>query len=128
FELDQVPVIPRRLRHGLVGVLKRGLAERQIVPLQARHLAGLAPDAGRRIDQLGDPFLPLRALARRRARMPGDAWHDQRGPAYPIFSSFTRKPLNSGVNALGSMTAGDSMLAGLSAVFPSSSAIPRYPQ
>src|SRR5262249_30701375 len=78
FELDQVPVIPSRFRHGLVGVLKRGLAERQIVPLQARHLARLAPDAGRGIDQLGDALLPLRALTRRRARMPGDALNAQR--------------------------------------------------
>src|SRR4029077_13787618 len=51
-ELDQVPEVPRRFRHGLVGVVKSGFAEVGSVPLQAGNLAGLAADAGSGIHQL----------------------------------------------------------------------------
>src|ERR1019366_5544609 len=71
-ELDQVPVIPRRLRHGLVGVIEHRLAERQVVPLHAGDLAGLASDAGGGVDQLADPLLALRARARHGAGMTRD--------------------------------------------------------
>src|SRR5262249_27463149 len=103
-ELDQVPIIPRRFRHRLIGVLKRRLAKRQIVPLQARDLAGLASDAGSRIDQFRDPLLALGPFSRRWSGVSGNALYAKRGPAHPTFSSLTRKPLNSGVKAFGSIT------------------------
>jgi len=46
-------------------------------------------------------------------------------PSPQAFSIFTRNPLNSGVYALGSIAAGDSSLASVSAVLPSSSRMPR---
>src|SRR5215469_7764715 len=123
-ELDQVPVIPHRFRHGLVGIVENGLAEWEIVPLQACDLAGLAADTGGGIDQFGDLLLPLAAGAGNGSGVAGD-FPDAQGGAHASFSTFTRKPLNSGVNALGSITAGESRLAGVSAVLPSSSEIPR---
>ena len=67
-ELDQVPVVPRRRGHRLVGVVEGGLAERQVVPLDAGDLARLAADAGRHVDVLGR--LPLPAARRGRERCP----------------------------------------------------------
>ena len=65
------------------------------------------------------------------AGMAGDSSDLQESPgswsAPYAFSSFTRKPLNSGVNALGSMTVGVSRLATVRAFLPSSSAMPRKP-
>ena len=62
-ELDQVPVVPLRRRHRLIGVVEGRFAERMIVPFDAGHLAGLAADAGRDVDVLADFLLALRALA-----------------------------------------------------------------
>src|SRR4029079_8176541 len=113
-ELDQVPIVPRRLWHGLVGVLKNGFAEGKIVPLQAGDFTGLASDAGGSVDQFGEARLPLRAFAGEGTGAAGDGLYAQ-VRAHASFSSVTRKPLNSGVYALGSMAAGESMLAGVSA-------------
>src|ERR1035437_8170283 len=41
---NQVPVIPRRIGHGLVGVIESSWMEGISVPLQACHLTRLAPD------------------------------------------------------------------------------------
>src|SRR5579864_8151210 len=65
-ELDQVPEIPARLRHRLVSVVERGRTERHIVPLDARHLAGLATNANCGIDQLADFRVALHVEAGRR--------------------------------------------------------------
>src|SRR5208282_2910693 len=45
-ELDEVPEIPARLGHRLVGVVEGGQRERQVVPLGARHFTRFAADAG----------------------------------------------------------------------------------
>src|SRR5262245_7156375 len=66
-ELDQVPVIPRRRRHGLVRVVERRLLERHVVPLDARDLAGLAADARRHVDVLADVLFALDAASRHAA-------------------------------------------------------------
>ena len=62
-ELDQVPEVPFRVRHGLVGVVEVGLPERHVVPLHARYFAGLAADAGGGVDQLADLVLALGSCA-----------------------------------------------------------------
>src|SRR5262249_25613557 len=125
-EADQIVVVPLRIRHGLIRVVEGGLAERVGVPFDASHLARLAADAGRDVDQLADAFgfFALRALARGRARMAGDRF-DLECPGAHARSSFTRKPLNSGVYALGSITVGERRLAGVNAVLPSSSLMPQ---
>ena len=71
-EPDQVPVVPLRGRHRLVGVVEGGHLERQVVPFQARHLARLAADAGGDVDVLGNRLLALHAAARDRARVSRD--------------------------------------------------------
>jgi hypothetical protein len=69
-ELDQIPVIPRRLGHGLIAVLEGGIGgEGEAIPLLAGDLAGLAADASRGVDQLADLELPLEAGAGNGARM-----------------------------------------------------------
>src|SRR5579862_5878349 len=95
-ETDQVVIIPGRIRHGLIRVVEGGLAERIAVPFEARHLAGFAANAGGDVDQFANTaaFLALRAASGNRARMAGDRFDLQRTHA---LSSFTRKPLNSGV-------------------------------
>ena len=69
-ELDQVPVIPCRFRHRLVGVVERGFAERVTVPFQARHFARFAADARGRIHQLADLELAVQPGARDGAGVP----------------------------------------------------------
>ena len=130
-ELDQVPVIPRRLGHGLVGVVESGFAEGVAVPFQAGHFAGFAADACGGVHQLAD--LDIRDSPRRPGHVPAcpeiriisvEAWLIV---APYAFSTFTRKPLDSGVWAFGSVTVGVSKFAGVRAFLPSSSSIPRKP-
>src|SRR2546422_7942196 len=73
-EFDQVPVVPRRRRHRLVRVVERRLLERHVVPLDARDLARLAPDARRHVDVLAHLFFALDAAARHAAGMSGDSF------------------------------------------------------
>src|ERR1700686_2411031 len=49
-ELDEVPIIPPGVRHGLVGVVKNGGAEGQVVPFHASDFTGLAADASGGVD------------------------------------------------------------------------------
>ena len=72
-ELDQVPIVPGRLRHGLITVLKDRFAEAITVPFEASHFAGLAADAGGGIHQLADLLLALDARAGRGAGVTGNA-------------------------------------------------------
>ena len=44
-ELDQVPVVPLRFRHGLVGVVEGRFAEGEAIPLETGNFAGLATNA-----------------------------------------------------------------------------------
>ena len=53
-ELDKVPVIPGRFRHGLVRIVESGFAEGVAVPFQAGYFAGFAADAGGGVHQLAD--------------------------------------------------------------------------
>ncbi len=53
-EPDQVPDVRRHVGQRLVGPHLHGGFRRQIVPLLAGHLAGLAADARRGVDELGD--------------------------------------------------------------------------
>ena len=70
-ELDQIPEIPARLRHRLVGIVESGRAERHVVPFDARHFAGLAADASRGIDELANFVIALHSEARGWAGMAG---------------------------------------------------------
>src|ERR1700680_1934172 len=127
-EEDQVPVVPARLRHGLVGIIEDGFPERQVGPLHAGDFAGLAADAGGGVDKLADLEFALGSLAGDGPRVTGNFLDAQCFLAHGIlyaFSSFTRKPLNSGVKALGSTTVGVSRFARVLASLPSSSGIPR---
>src|SRR5436190_2186353 len=63
-ELDEIPEIPRRRRHRLVGVVECRLLEWHVVPFDARDLAGLAADARGDVYVLADLILPLHAGAR----------------------------------------------------------------
>src|SRR5947208_1237570 len=71
-EQDQVPVIPARLRHGLVGVVENGLPKRQIVPFHAGDFTSFAADAGGGVDEFRDGVFALGILAGHAARMSGD--------------------------------------------------------
>src|SRR5262249_903920 len=51
-KLNQVPEVPRRLRHGLVGFVKSGFLELVSIPPQACHLAGFAADTSGGVHQL----------------------------------------------------------------------------
>ena len=62
-EENQVPIIPARLRHRLVGVVEDRLAERQIIPFHARHFASLAADACSGIDEFADGEFSLRVFS-----------------------------------------------------------------
>src|SRR6266851_1004657 len=127
-EEDEVPVIPARLRHGLIGVIEDGFAEGQVVPLHARHFARFAADAGGGVDEFADCKLALGVFAGNGARVTGNFLDAQYFLAHGIlyaFSSFTRKPLNSGVYALGSKTVGVSRFTSVFASLPSSSLMPR---
>src|SRR5712692_10634122 len=68
-ELDEVPEIPARLGHGLVGVVEGGRRERQVVPLDACYFARFAADAGGSVDQFADFEVALHALAGRGSGM-----------------------------------------------------------
>src|SRR5256884_5478103 len=71
-EQDQGPVIPARLRHGLVGVVENGLAKRRIVPFHAGDFTSFAADAGGGVDEFRDGVFALGILAGHAARMSGD--------------------------------------------------------
>src|SRR5882757_1358291 len=71
-EEDQVPVIPARLRHGLVTVAENRFAKRQIVPLHAGHFARFAADASGCVNEFADGVFPLRILAGYASGVPGD--------------------------------------------------------
>src|SRR5256885_7023482 len=62
-EQNQVPIIPPRLRHRLIRVVKRRRRKRHVVPLDACYFARLAADASRRVHQLRTCVLPRRVLA-----------------------------------------------------------------
>src|SRR5437879_5547749 len=99
-EEDQIPVIPPRLRHRLIGIIKDGFAKRQVVPLHARHFASLAADACRGVDEFANCKFALGALAGNSPSVTGNLLDAQCFLAHGIlytFSSFTKKPLNSGV-------------------------------
>src|SRR5262249_50959676 len=123
-ELDQVPVIPRRLGHGLVAVVEGGVAEGVAVPLEAGNLASLAANAGCRINQLAYLLGPLYSLAGHRpcvAGYPDDFKCRLAHSCAYTFSSLTRKPLYSGVCALGSFTVGESRFTTVLGTLSSSS-------
>ena len=62
-EEDQVPIVPARLRHRLVGVAEDGFAEGEIVPLHASDFAGFAADAGGGVDEFADDGFALGVFA-----------------------------------------------------------------
>src|SRR5712664_741792 len=68
-ELDEVPEIPARLGHRLVGIIEGGRAERHVVPLDACYFAGFAADARGGVDQFADFEVALHALAGRGSGM-----------------------------------------------------------
>src|SRR4030095_12828388 len=102
-ELDEVPERRRHVRDRLVRMARPlpalGL-DVEVVPLDARHLARLAADAGGRVDEHAD----LVVLADGGPRPGGrDVLDLERAAHYagPTFSSLTRKVLYSGVWELG---------------------------
>ncbi len=56
---NQVPVIPPRIRHGLVSIVKYGRRKRHAVPFYACHLACLTPNTGRGVNQFAYLKVPL---------------------------------------------------------------------
>src|SRR6266403_2763028 len=68
-ELDEVPEIPARLWHRLVGIVEGGRTERHVVPLDACYFARFAADAGGGVDQFADFEVALHALAGRGSGM-----------------------------------------------------------
>jgi len=77
-ELDQVPVVPIRVGHRLVGVVEHGGLERHVVPFHAGDFTGLAADAGGGVDQLAEFLLALRSFAGDGAGVARDSLHLQR--------------------------------------------------
>src|SRR5580698_1891720 len=129
-ELDQVPVIPCRLRHRLVSVIKRGFGKGVTIPFQAGYFTCFATNTRRRIYQFTDLEFPVQTCTRDNADMTGDSnkFCCRLAHSCPYaFSTFTKKPLDSGVCAFGSVTAGVSRFAGVRAFLPSSSPMPRKP-
>ena len=119
-EADQVPEVRRHVGHRLVRAhLHRGFW-RQIVPLLAGHLAGLAADARRSVDELRH----RRLHADTRGWRTGGGANDVEGRRHHTFSSLTRKPLYSGANEFGSTIVGVTRLASAPCCLPR----PRKPQ
>ncbi len=87
-ELDQVPEIPRRFRHGLIAIVEGRVGEGVTVPLEASYLAGLAADASRGIDQLADLLCALHAGAGDGPRMTRDLHDLQRCLAHTSLDLF----------------------------------------
>src|SRR5690606_34743260 len=86
----------------------------QVVPFIAGNLTSLAADADGHVNQLGDFHLVVPHLRGRRDRVGGRTAHYVlriHAVAPFIFSTLTRKALNSGVCVLASPTPGDSVLA-----------------
>ena len=107
---NQIPIIPARFRHRLIGVVKHGRRERHAVPFHAGHFTRFAADTSGGVDQLADFQFSLDVLAGNTSRS---------GPRFFVcvvspgscllsyaFCTFTRNPLNSGVYAFGSITVG----------------------
>ena len=67
-ELDQVPVIPCRFRHGLVTIGKVSLAEGVAIPFEAGHFTRFATDAGGGVDEFADLKFAVHARARQPIR------------------------------------------------------------
>src|SRR5208282_881262 len=105
-------------------------AERVTIPFQAGHFAGFTANARGGVHQLADLEFPVHPGARDGpgvSRNPDDfRWGLAHGRSY-AFSTFTKKPLVSGVWAFGSVTVGVSKFAGVRASLPASSVIPRKP-
>ena len=83
-ELDEVPVVPARFRHGLVSIVEDGFGEGQLIPLDASDLAGLAADAGGRVHELAYDFFALRARAGHRAGVTRDFLDAKAGLAHGV--------------------------------------------
>lgn len=94
-ELDQVPVIPVRVGHGLIRVVEHGGLERHVVPLHAGHFARFATNAGRRVDELADLFLALHTRARNRPGMTRNFLYLQRLAIAHLLTRFNRTRSNS---------------------------------
>src|SRR5579859_237786 len=71
-EKNQVPIIPARFRHRLIGVVEHRFAEGQIVPLHAGNFASFAADASCGIDKFADGVFALGLLAGNTAGVPGN--------------------------------------------------------
>src|SRR5258705_431338 len=116
-EFDQVPIVPLSRGHRLIGVIESGFSEGIIVPLHTGYFTGFAANACRHIDIFADLESALRALAGDWSRVGRDLLNlhcsliHGSSPLSQAFSIFTRKPLYSGVYALGSIAAGDNKLA-----------------
>src|SRR5579862_3870990 len=120
-EADEIVVIPCRVRHGLVGVVENGFAKWITVPFETGDLARFAADAGGDVDQLGDGVISRRISSGDRTGVPGNGLDLEGTVAHYAFSSLTKKPLNSGVWAFGSVTVGVSELVRERAVLCASS-------
>src|SRR5580704_5786405 len=72
-ELDQVPVIPRRLGHCLVGVIKSGFAEGVTVPFQASDFARFAANTGRCVYELANLEFTVQTFSWDDASVTGDS-------------------------------------------------------
>ena len=76
-EADQVPEVPGRIGHGLVGVVESSLAELITVPLQASYFTGFAADTGGGVHELTNVVVAGDALPRNRPGVAGDGFYFQ---------------------------------------------------
>src|SRR5215470_3090505 len=114
-EANQVPEVRGQIGLCLICAeldlrrFNRLIDPQQIVPFLTGDLARLAPDAGRGIDELGDPRRIAHACGRRSAG--GDAFEFHVARHIYTFSRLTRNALYSGVDELGSSAVGVRVLA-----------------
>src|SRR5208283_1698682 len=91
-ELDQIPVIPRRRRHGLVAVVEYRVGEAVSVPFEARHFAGFAADAGGSVDQLANLIVAIHVFAGRGSGVAGNSTDCQRCLAHTFVTPSPPSP------------------------------------
>src|ERR1700676_495146 len=94
-EPDQVVVVPRQVRHGLVSVIEDSFAERIAIPFQARHFTGLAADAGGNVDYLAHLVIARCVAAGHRSGVSGDGLDFQRSVAH--LALITPSPASPGI-------------------------------
>ncbi len=95
-EADQIVVIPRRIGHGLVGVVENRFMEGIAVPFEASDFAGFAANAGGDIDQLADIVVARCIASGHGTGVTGDGFDLERSIRHLCFLQFHEKALKLG--------------------------------